>query len=236
MAPARYASTIVLLRPDENGGFEILLTRRPPQMRFLGGFYVFPGGAVHKDDYSVKVLDRCRGLSASDAQRILGKRHDPELALGHWVAAIRELFEEVGVLLCETRSGEPIELCDETMKAEFETKRQALVREKLGFGEFLEAEGLWCDLARIIYFFHRVTPEFYPLRFDTRFYLASLPPHQIPLARSEEVTHSVWMKPAAALSQAYDNDFPILPPTTTVLEDLREINTWNALRTRYGLR
>jgi 8-oxo-dGTP pyrophosphatase MutT (NUDIX family) len=153
MVYPRYASTVVLLRPNEDGSFEILLTRRPPEMRFLGGFYVFPGGAIHKDDYSVKVLDRCRGLSENDAQKILGRRHDPELALGHWVAGIRELFEEVGVLLCETRSGEPIELRDETTKAKLETKRQAIVRGKLGFGEFLESEGLWCDLSRIYLLF-----------------------------------------------------------------------------------
>jgi 8-oxo-dGTP pyrophosphatase MutT (NUDIX family) len=236
MVYPRYASTVVLLRPDEDDGFEILLTRRPPEMRFLGGFYVFPGGAVHKNDYSAKMLDRCRGLSENDAQKILGKGCGPGLALGHWVAAIRELFEEVGVLLCETRSGEPIELREETTKAKFEAKRQAIVGGKLGLEEFLESEGLWCDLSRIIYFFHRVTPEFYPMRFDTRFYLAPLPAHQTPLSRSEEVTHSVWIKAAEALSAAYDNDFPILPPTTTVLEDLAAISTWEELRAKYRLR
>jgi hypothetical protein len=182
------------------------------------------------------VLDRCRGLSENDAQKILGMRHEPELALGHWIAGIRELFEEVRVLLCETKSGEPIELRDETTKAKLETKRQAIVRGKLGFGEFLESEGLWCDLSRLIYFFHRVTPEFYPMRFDTRFYLASLPAHQTALSRSEEVTHSVWIKPAEALAEVYHNDFPILPPTTTVLEDLAGIPTWEELRARYRLR
>jgi hypothetical protein len=91
-------------------------------------------------------------------------------------------------------------------------------------------------LSRIIYFFHRVTPEFYPMRFDTRFYLAPLPAHQTPLSRSEEVTHSVWIKPAEALSEVYDNDFPILPPTTTVLEDLAEIGTWEDLCEKYRLR
>ena len=235
MVYPRYASTVVLLRPDESGSFEILLTRRPPEMRFLGGFYVFPGGAIHKDDYSAQVLDRCRGLSENDAQKILGKRHDSELALGHWVAGIRELFEEVGVLLCESRSGGSIELL-ETTKAKFETKRQAIVRGKLGFGEFLESEGLWCDLSRIIYFFHRVTPEFYPMRFDTRFYLASLPAHQTALLRSEEVTHAVWIKPAEALAEVYHNDFPILPPTTTVIENLAGIATWEELCARYRLR
>ena len=235
MARARYASTVVLLRPDEDGSFEILLTRRPPEMQFLGGFYVFPGGTVHKDDYSTKALERCRGLAANDAQKILGNRHDPELALGHWVAGVRELFEEVGVLLCESRSGGPIELLDEMTRAKFETKRQAIVRGKLGFGEFLESEGLLCDLSSIIYFFHRVTPEFYPMRFDTRFYLASLPAHQTALSRSEEVTHAVWIKPAEALAEVYHNDFPILPPTTTVLEDLAGIHTWEELRAKYRL-
>jgi hypothetical protein len=58
-------------------------------MQFLGGFYVFPGGTVHKDDYSTKALERCRGLSENDAQKILGHRHEPHLALGHWVAGSR---------------------------------------------------------------------------------------------------------------------------------------------------
>jgi hypothetical protein len=69
-------------------------------MRFLGGYCVFPGGAVHRDDYSSKVLERCRGLSANDAQRILGTDDNANQALGHWVAVFRELFEEVDVLLC----------------------------------------------------------------------------------------------------------------------------------------
>jgi len=235
MVYPRYASTVVLLRPDEDGGFDILLTRRPPQMRFLGGYYVFPGGTVHQNDYSARVLERCRGLSESDAQKILGNRHDPEVAMGHWIAAVRELFEEVGVLLCESMAKVGIDLREKTIQERFETKRQAIVGERLDFGEFLESEGLYCDLSRIVYFFHRVTPEFYPMRFDTRFYLALLPAHQTPLASSEEVTHSVWIKPEKALAQVHQRDFPILPPTTTVLEDLAAIDTWNDLRARYRL-
>src|SRR5262249_52643807 len=159
MARPRHASTVVLLRSDEDGSFEILLTRRPPEMRFLGGFYVFPGGVVHKDDCSAKALGRCRGLSANDAQKILGDRHEPELALGHWITGIGELFEEVGVFPVEAQSAEPIEVLDEVTKAKFEAKRQAIVRRKLGLRRVPRMEGLWCDLSRIIYFFHRVTPE-----------------------------------------------------------------------------
>ena len=235
MIPPRFASTVVLLRPDENGSFEILLTRRPPEMRFLGGFYVFPGGTVYTGDYSARILQHCRGLSGDEARKILGNRHDPQVAIGHWIAAIRELFEEVGVLLSESTSGIAIDLDDETTKERFEIKRRAIVKEKLGFGEFLESEGLYCDLSHMVYFFHRVTPAIYSMRFDTRFYLAVLPAHQTPLSRSEEVTHSLWIKPAVALSQVDRYDFPILPPTTTVLEELAEIDSWDNLCARYRL-
>ncbi len=235
MVLPRYASTVVLLRPDEAGSFEILLTRRPPEMKFLGGYYVFPGGTVHEEDYSATVLARCQGLSKNEAQKILGHRYGPELALGHWIAGVRELFEEVGVLFCEARSGMAIDLRDEITKKRFESKRKAIVSKALTFGEFLASENLWCNLSRMIYFFHRVTPEIYSMRFDTRFYLAPLPPHQTPLPQSEEVTHTLWVKPAEALSRVYEHDLPMLPPTTTVLEDLAEIDTWAELRARYRL-
>jgi 8-oxo-dGTP pyrophosphatase MutT (NUDIX family) len=204
-------------------------------MRFLGGYYVFPGGTVHQDDYSARVLERCCGLAKSDAQKILGNRHDSALALGHWIAGIRELFEEVGILLSESRATGAIDLREKTTRERFEAKRQAIVRGKLDFGAFLESEDLICDLSRLVYFFHRVTPAFYPMRFDTRFYLAALPAHQTPLPSSEEVTRSLWIKPGEALSALYDNDFPILPPTTTVLEGLAAIETWEDLRARYRL-
>ena len=203
-------------------------------MRFLGGFYVFPGGTVCESDYQPKTLQRCRGLSASAARQILGNRHDEATALGHWVAGIRELFEEVGVLLCVTESGEAIDSRQPVTNQRFEESRQAIVRERLDFGTFLQSEGLYCDLSRAIYFFHRVTPEFYPMRFDTRFYIAPLPPYQTPLRRSEEVADSLWIKPGQAMANADREDFPLLPPTTTVLEDLGRIASWAKLQEQFG--
>lgn len=235
MTQPRFAATVVMARPDGNGGFEILLTRRPPQMRFMGGFYVFPGGTVLDSDYSLQVLERCRGLSGEQARKILGNRHSPEVALGHWVAVVRELYEEVGILLCMGESGGPIDLRVERTKARLELKRQAMVREELSFGEFLESEKFHCDLSRIMYFFHRVTPDFYPMRFDTCFYVATLPLHQVALQRSEEVTESLWISPDEALGRADRDDFPILPPTTTVLAELAQAKTWKRLLSAYGL-
>src|SRR5262249_33807003 len=99
-AEPRSASTVILLRSGDNGGVEVFLTRRPEAMDFLGGAYVVPGGTVRKDDCAEKIQQRCRGLSATEARDILGAHLKPEVALGHWVAGIREVFEEVGVLLC----------------------------------------------------------------------------------------------------------------------------------------
>jgi 8-oxo-dGTP pyrophosphatase MutT (NUDIX family) len=235
MVRPRNASTVVLLRPAVGGKFEILLTRRPAQMRFLGGYYVFPGGAVHQDDYSAKVLERCRGLSGNDARKILASSHDPEQALGHWVAVARELFEEVGVLLCVTETGDDIDGSEQRATDRIELKRQAIVKNELDFGSFLESENLLCDLSRAIYFDHWVTPEIYSMRFDTRFYIAKLPQNQTPLTSSEEVTDSLWVVPQDALSRIHRRDFPLLPPTTTVLAELGQISTWDELQRRFRL-
>ena len=148
---------------------------------------------------------------------------------------VRELFEEVGVLLCVNESGEDVDLAAEETKQRMELKRQAIVKQQLDFGAFLQAENLYCDLSRVVYFDHWVTPEIYSMRFGTRFYVAVLPSNQIPLSRSEEVTHSLWIKPAAALSRLDRRDFPILPPTTTVLHELGGIASWDDLRRRFGL-
>ncbi|MSP40217.1 MAG: hypothetical protein EXR70_17145 [Deltaproteobacteria bacterium] len=235
MVVPRNASTVVLLRPDDSGGFELLLTRRPEEMRFLGGFYVFPGGTVHRDDFSANTLGRCRALTGDDARKILGSRHEPDEALGHWVAVVRELFEEVGILLCVNEAGDEIDFSAAATKERIEQQRQAIVKKQLDFGKFLESEDLFCDLSRAVYFDHWVTPEIYSMRFDTRFYVAVLPPSQIPLARSEEVTHSLWIKPLDALSRIDRHDFPILPPTTTVLHELGRLSSWQALRARFGV-
>jgi len=235
MVRPRYASTVVLLRPTDDGGFEVLLTRRPAQMRFLGGYYVYPGGTVHRSDYSPSMLARCRKLSGDEARRILGGAHDPDLALGHWVAVVRELFEEVGVLLCVTESGAAVDLRDGAVKKRLELKRRAMVQKKLDFAALLEAENLYCDLSRAVYFDHWVTPEIYSMRFDTRFYMAVLPACQVALACSEEVTHALWLKPHAVRPRWQREDFPILPPTTTVLEQLARIDSWDQLRCAYRL-
>src|ERR1043166_3054060 len=212
MIVARLASTVVLVRPAARDRFEILLTRRPREMRFLGGYYVFPGGTVHENDYSPEVLARCRGLSGKEARTILGTDRPDHIAIGHWVAVFRELFEEVGVLLCTSQNGDDVQLLDEGIKKNIETRRRAIVTKELDFGSFLQSEDLYCELSRAVYFDHWITPEIYSMRFDTRFYLARLPIVQKPLIRSEEVTASLWIEPQAALARNDYRELPLIPP------------------------
>ncbi|HTM09903.1 MAG TPA: hypothetical protein VL754_16075 [Verrucomicrobiae bacterium] len=234
MATAKPASTVLLVRPDVKGGFEVLLTRRPSEMRFYGGFYVFPGGTIEPQDRSEDVLGRCRGLSAREAEEILGSHLESDLALAHWVAGIRELFEEVGVILCTDENGVEVQ-SDGGGQERFEERRRAIVAGSLDFGGFLAAENLLIDLKRAAYFSHRVTPDGYPYRFDARFFLAALPEGQSALESSEEVEHSLWIAPGEALREA-NRSLPLMPPTTTMLQNLCGYESWESLAQKFSLR
>ena len=229
------ASTVILLRPEVNGGFELFMTRRPQRMEFLGGIYVFPGGSVRKEDCSEDTLRRCHGLSTREAKRIFGNHLSPELSLGHWIAGIRELFEEVGVLLCVREHGKQLDMNDQGLKERLAHKRLALVEGAIDFQTLLESEKLYCDAASLSYFSHWLTPEEFPIRFDTRFYLAILPADQIPLPNSQEVTESLWMTPDQALELCQHGKLPVIFPTFASLRTLADFDSWPRLRAEFGL-
>ena len=229
------ASTIVVVRPDLNGGIGVLMTRRRPEMQFLGNFLVFPGGGVENEDCSEKMLSLCRGLSRSEAQKILGPDIGPELSLGHWVAAVRELFEETGIHFFVDGQGRAPDLSQGDREKRLAEKRQALSKGDFFLPQLLESEGLFCDLGRLSYLFHRITPDKYPIRFDTRFYLAVLPDNQIPLVSSEEVAESLWLTPQHALDEAASGKFSMMPPTLITLRTLAEHGSWKNLCAAFRL-
>jgi 8-oxo-dGTP pyrophosphatase MutT (NUDIX family) len=230
------ASTIVVVRPDFDGGFEVLMTRRHAAMQFLGGFLVFPGGGVEDEDCSDEMLSLCRGLTRSDAQKILGSEISPALSFGHWVAAVRELFEETGIYFFVDQNNEIPNASRTGLAERLANMRGTLSNGTLDLFQLLQSEGLFCDLGRLIYLFHRVTPEKYPVRFDTRFYLAALPPNQTPLISSEEVSESLWISPKIALEDSVAGQFPMMPPTIITLRTLAEHGSWRNLCAAFNLR
>ena len=228
------ASTIIVARAGVSGGFEVLMTRRSPYMKVLAGFLVFPGGGVEEDDWSEKMLARCRGLSPAEARQILGATMTAEQAMGHWVAAVRELFEETGIhFFVSERDLRPV--TSDGLRARLAQNREALWQGRLALAALLESEQLFCDVGRLTYLFHRITPNHHPVRFDTRFYLACLPEGQTPLGFSEEVAESIWLTPQEALEQSESGRLPMMPPTLIALRELAELETWENLRSAYRL-
>lgn len=231
--PPKRASTIVLVRPAKDGVFEVFMTRRPREMRFLGGFFVFPGGSVKRSDSAPDMLDLCRGLSPREARARLGDDLGAEDAMGHWVAAVRELYEEVGVLLCVRPDGGPA--MGAGTRERVGAKRSSVLRGSLGFPDLLASEGLCCDVGSPVYFYHRTTPERYAMRFDTRFFLAPLPEGQTPLSVSEEVSESLWITPGEGLERADRGRMAVIPPTLHTLRTLADLGTWEALCGAFAL-
>jgi 8-oxo-dGTP pyrophosphatase MutT (NUDIX family) len=228
------ASTVILARPGASGSFEVLMTRRSPHLKVLAGFLVFPGGAVEEDDWSEKMLARCRGLSPIEAQRILAATMTPEQAMGHWVAAIRELFEETGIHLF-VKQGESLDPTSDALRERLAQSREALSQRRLALADLLESEQLVCDVGRLTYLFHRITPNHHPVRFDTRFYVGSLPEGQTPLEFSEEVAESVWLTPREALKLSESGGLPMMPPTRIALGSLAELGSWKNFISTYRL-
>ena len=229
------ASTIVVIRPDPSGEIEVLMTRRRPEMQILGGFLVFPGGGVENEDCTEKMLSLCRGLTRFDAQKILGAGIGPEICLGHWVAAVRELFEETGIHFFIDEDGVALDVSRTDVASKLREKRRALSNGTAHLAQLLESEKLFCDLARLNYLFHRITPEKYSVRFDTRFYLAALPGNQTPLTSSEEVSESLWLTPKGALEESSSGRLPMMPPTIITLRTLAEHGSWQNLCAAFRL-
>jgi 8-oxo-dGTP pyrophosphatase MutT (NUDIX family) len=222
------ASTVALLRPGATGGIEALLTRRPDAMDFLGGAYVFPGGTVRAEDYSSHVLKRCRGVSPLQARNILGAHLKPEIAVGHWIAGIRELFEEVGVLLWDS------DTALERKQNDLEQQRRSIVGRESSFAQLLERDNSYCDAGQLLYFSHWLTPEEFAMRFDTRFFIALLPRGQTPLERSEEVAESLWISPERAMQLYAAGKLPMIFPTYASLRTLADFETIDAVLKQYG--
>jgi 8-oxo-dGTP pyrophosphatase MutT (NUDIX family) len=229
----RPAASVILLRKADSREFEVFLTKRPEGMPFLGGMYCYPGGVVTKDDVSDRMLGRCTGLTGEQARKIVGAQSSGRQALGFWVAAIRELFEEVGVLFAANPSGERCPI-DELQTHRLAEKHQALLENSLSFVELLEGEDFYCDLTGLGHFSHWQTPAQEALRFDTRFFVAALPEDQTPLATSYEVAHSLWLTPENAMQRHERGELPMIFPTFAALRSLADFDTLKSVLREFG--
>ena len=223
--PVRDAATVMLLR-DGSDGPEVCLMQRNLNSDFVGGAYVFPGGAVDPADAEVAVAQRCPDLDDVEASRRLG------LAVGglaFWVAAIRESFEEAGVLLARHADGRRLDLSDPGAAERFAGHRDDVDNERRTIAEVAVQEDLHLDVGQLHYFSRWITPLGAHRRYDTRFFVCAAPEGQEVVEDSRELIGTQWLTPAEALRRHDAGDITMIFPTVRTLVALSRFDRADAV-------
>jgi 8-oxo-dGTP pyrophosphatase MutT (NUDIX family) len=206
------SSTVILLR-DGTGAdapFSVLMLERHGSVTFPG-VHAFPGGVVDPGDHEIEGAV----LPADQTWAPAGEGDTPHDALPYWVAAIREVFEEVGVLLARSHD----RLVEEPLQPEIAALRTRLHAGE-SFGPLLAAHGLRPATDALYYLARWITPRQNPRRFDTRFLVGRMPPGQEPCADGTETVSCRWYTPQAGLAAYERGDIMLIPPTVRTLDDL----------------
>lgn len=216
------AATILLLR-DGAQGLETFMVVRHHQIDFASGALVFPGGKVAKGDSDAELINYCRfnkDGDDDDEQRILQ------------IAAIREAFEESGVLLARKQGNE--DLVNQQDLAALDQFRDPLCKDELGMLQFVQQQNLELALDQLTRYSHWVTPSMMPKRFDTHFYIACAPADQLAMHDGHESVDSVWITPQQALADAESQTRTIIFPTRMNLKKLAELDTVKQAQQHYA--
>lgn len=204
--PLRPAATVMLLRDHPDEGVQVFMLQRTFNAAFARGMYVFPGGRVDDADASQDLESVCDGLGDDAASAILGVRSG---GLAYWVAAIRECFEEAGVLLADGPAPPVHEHADQRAKVH---------AGELSMVELCRRRGATLLPGSMHYVSHWITPVGESRRFDTRFFLAPAPQDQVPVHDDSETVDSLWISPAEALRRHGRRELAMIPPTIANLE------------------
>jgi 8-oxo-dGTP pyrophosphatase MutT (NUDIX family) len=200
---ARPSASVILVRDGESG-LETFMVRRHARSRVAPSAYVFPGGTVRDDD---------RRFAAADGEELgstLSGRADEAVpaaaAVALYVSAVRELFEEAGVLLVRDSAAELLAVADadQPLQERLASTRLALQASQLALADVLSAHAWQAAFDRLVPFSHWVTPEVLAARFDTRFFIAEMPPGQAALHCTIETSEGLWISPSAVLRGEYN--------------------------------
>jgi 8-oxo-dGTP pyrophosphatase MutT (NUDIX family) len=225
----RLAATVILAREGESG-LEIYMTRRSARSAFAPDAFVFPGGTVDEQDRSPEAHARTLGLESTRLQHAFRAVVPPALpsneppisshdAAALCVAALRELFEEAGVLIARTAGERPVgarDVRDDAVLADRVRVRDG----QLSFAEFLERRDWFADARELAYFSHWITPPAETRRYNTHFFFARGPHEQTGVADAHETHDGVWIAPADALARHARREFHLVYPTIKHLERL----------------
>ena len=211
-AVPRQAATVLLLR-DGTAGLEVYLLRRTRGMPFAGGMTAYPGGGVDPRDADTDLA----WTGPSPAAWATAFGCDEPIARELVCAAVRETFEEAGVLLAGPVEDGEAGIVPDVSGDDWEEQRQALLRRELSLSELLARRGLALRSDLLRPFAHWITPPVEPRRYDTKFFAAALPSGQEARDVSTEADEASWLTPAAALAEMRAGTRPMMPPTIHTL-------------------
>jgi 8-oxo-dGTP pyrophosphatase MutT (NUDIX family) len=219
----RPASTVVLAR-DHHGELQVYLLKRSTRSGFFPGVYVFPGGEVDSEDRVENVWRPHLDMDCDEVSQRLGGGIPEHEAIARGVAAIRETFEEAGVLLCyHSNPGQ----------GDFEGVCARRIDPGLPKGwlkGLVESEGWTLEFSRLTRWAHWITPELMPRRYETRFFIAFMPPEQKCVPDSMETTDGIWVSPLNGLEGNLKGEIPLSPPTLITLHQLLQYSDVGHLR------
>lgn len=241
-AVVRPAATIMVVRDAPPGSvstsftgpsqLEVLMLRRNVRSEFAGGVYVFPGGAVDPSDGGDLAEGLCYGRTDKGASALLGVDAG---GLTFWVAALRECFEEAGVLLAyRPRSGpkgfvasndQMLSFLRDEDEQRFANHRRDINAKYRHFVDVCTQEGVFLATDRVHYFAHWITPRGAPRRYDTRFFVAAAPPDQTALHDAGETDDLIWTAPAEALRRHREGQIELVFPTIRNLQAISRFST-----------
>lgn len=210
----RLAATVMLIK-DSSAGLQVYMVQRNAGGAFPN-LHVFPGGKVDDADFAPDLTD---GLSDDEASALLGVSAG---GLRYWVAVARECFEECGVLVARN-----VDLSSPVTRGRYAAYREQLLADEISFADICIAESLKIETDLLGYFSHWITPESAPRRFDTRFFVAAMPPGQQTNAYTGETTDDDWVTPEAALAKFRSSEWQLIDPTLRSLETLSNYHTVN---------
>ena len=214
--PVLPAATVMLV--DDRPDFQVYMMERNAATVFAGGMWVFPGGRVDDTDDPASFAHISVHRDDAEASRIMGLQRG---GLAYYIAAIREAFEEAGILLAMNReSHQPVDLKDPAIAERFDRHRDDVNDSNRNFIEIMEEENLILDAGQMHYVARWITPPGPPRRFDARFFVARMPRGQKGVHDDSELVHSRWLSPKAILEREASGDMVLMSPTLRMVRCL----------------
>jgi glyoxylase-like metal-dependent hydrolase (beta-lactamase superfamily II)/8-oxo-dGTP pyrophosphatase MutT (NUDIX family) len=211
----RPAATVILAR-NVSDGIEVFMMERTTAVEFAKGMHVFPGGALDRTDHHPEIASLCVGLDDKAASETLGIEQG---GLAYWIAAIRECFEESGLLLGYRGTDQLLALAADEAER-LAALRLEMAQSKLSFVDILLKEQVKAATDRIAYYSHWITQAGRPRRYDTRFFVAQAPEGQTALEDNHETVGQLWVRPDQAIDLHRSGTLNLMFPTIKTLESL----------------